>query len=208
MGIKQADDALSSIIELAERVDGIHERDYTKALESALPQATREARRYLVANYRESGVKTQSGELLRGIKRAVLSVDKGKGGSYVRVAMPSGKDKAFYVAANSVNYGRVNSKALGGSENKSGAKKRRKLKSSIQKGKRGGRLASAGADLSYDTKSIGKTKAGSAKVDTTLGSATVTKAFDFYKLKEAQRKKIQNTLLTGAQEYLEEKLSK
>jgi len=178
------------------------------ALESAKPRATREARKYLVQNYRASGVETQSGELLRGIKKAVLSIDAGKsGGAFVKVSMPSGKDKKFYVAANSVNYGRVNSKSLKG-DSRADAKRRQRLKASVAKGTKGSRLKSAGAGLSYDAETVGSTKAGSATVSTTLGSATVTKAFDFYKLKKSQGARVRDILLRGAQAFLEEKMSK
>ena len=208
MGIKQADDALTSIIELADKIDGIDKSDYMDALESAKPRATREARKYLVQNYRASGVETQSGELLRAIKKAELTIDNAKkGGTFVRVGMQPGKDKEFYVAANSVNYGRVTGRGIKGGGN-GGARKRRKLKDSIAKGGKGSKLKSAGAGLSYDAETVGSTKAGSATVSTTLGSATVTKAFDFYKLKKSQGARVRDILLRGAQAHLEEKLSK
>jgi hypothetical protein len=221
---RDADNALDAIIDLAERVDGIDNRDYVAALEHAAPQATQEARNALVSNYRASGVETRTGKLLRAIKGSILEVVVNKaGGAYVKVSMPSGKDKNFYIAANSVNYGRVNSKDFDVKEEriqrsiagpyekvgirKAGAKRRQKLKASIHN-KKGGRLVNAAQGLSYDAKAVGKTKAGSAKVDTTLGSATVTKAFDFFKLKQSQKLKISRILFKGARAYLEEKLSR
>jgi len=221
---RDADNALDAIIDLADRVDGIDNRDYVKALEHAAPQATQEARNALVSNYRASGVKTRTGELLRALKRSILEVQVTKGGgAYVKVSMQSGKDKKFYISANSVNYGRVNSKdfdvkedrmqrSIGGRMEKvgirkAGAKRRQKLKASLQK-KGGSRLVNAAQGLSYDAKAVGKTKAGSTTVETTLGSATVTKAFDFFRLSGSQKAKISRILFKGARAYLEEKLSK
>ena len=223
--VRSADDSLQAIIRMTERVGDIDQQDYIDALKSAVPEARREAQKQLKANYNASGVKTRTGRLLRAITNSLMEVfiDK-KGSGRVKVSLPGGKDKDFYVAANSVNYGRVNSKdfdikttktvrsiegpLITREQSRAGRKRRQKLKEKVQKGLGKGRLVNVARGLAVDASKTRTTKAGSAIVETTLGTATVTKAFDFYKLSPSQELKIVRVLYKGAREYLERMFQK
>jgi len=222
--LKNAEGAIDSILTLVDSVGEISPRDYMKALESAAPEATILARKFLAANYKRAGVKTRSGDLLNGIKASIIEFQSARGGKVsARASMPTGKDKKFYKAANSVNYGRLNSKEFdvsrertqrgigGGLETvnvrKVGAKRREKLKRKVQGGSKG-RLVVAGQGLAYDASKATKTNAGSTVVNTTMGSATVTKAFNFFTFTPQQEAKLRRVLIWGATEYLNEKLGR
>jgi len=221
--VRDADDALEAIISMAKSVEDINQDDYAEALDDAVPFVVGEARRMLVANYNSSGVKTRSGDLLKAIKRSFLEVFiDDRGGAFFKASMPPELPDSFYIRANAVNYGRVNSsdfnrvslRDVRNIENsgrtvravrKVGAKRRRKLKDKIQRGNLKG-LVKPAKGLSFSATATSKTKAGSTVVKTSLGTATVTKAFLYYYLLGSQKARLRRALVRRARGILEEKL--
>ena len=69
-------------------------------------------------------------------------------------------------------------------------------------------VVKAAQGLSFRGAEVGRTKAGSAKVDTTLGTATVTKAFDYYNLKPSKKQRVVGAIFREARNVLREKIRK
>ena len=209
--------ALDELIEGSKKISGIGRQQYINAIESGIPAAQREARRQLSRSFAMSGVKSQTGELLRAIKGSILRFKTGSNGGYLEISMPSGKSQKFYKRANSINYGRVNSQDFDVSEEKLirsigggtttqqyrtvGKRARQSLKKTVQKGRPVKRGQKIGSLLQVESESR-KTTSGSTIVETNLGTATVTKAYNYYKLNRGQLANVRLKLYEGIEEYL------
>ena len=209
--------ALDELIEGSKKISGIGRQQYINAIESGIPAAQREARRQLARSFAMSGVKSKTGELLRAIKGSILRFKTGTSGGYLEISMPSGKSQKFYKRANSINYGRVNSQDFDVSEEKLirsigggtttqqyrtvGKRARQSLKKTVQKGRPVKRGQKIGSLLQVESESR-KTTSGSTIVETNLGTATVTKAYNYYKLNRGQLANVRLKLYEGIEEYL------
>lgn len=211
--IRDAIKGLDGIIQIAENARGIGPSDIRSAVEEGIPDAQKLARKYLAQNYRRSGLKVRTGELLGMIKRSVLSLtNAGTKRISLVLSMPAGKTKKDYQKANALNYGAVRRPA-DSVLNARGATGRRivgdkrlaNLKSKVQNGKASESFTQIGADLGVRVS--GKTKAGSVEVDTTLGKATVTKAWKYFQITNAQLDEIRDLLFNGALEALTAKIT-
>jgi len=200
---------LDGIIAIADNAKGIGPTQIRDAMESGIPEAQKLTRKYLVGSLRSSGIKSITGSLLGMIKRSVVSIiDPNSKRVALRVSAPSGLTKKDYQKMNSLNYGAVrrpknsilNAKGAGG-RRLVGDKQLSNLKSKAQSGK----VSSAFTQVSRDIGARvtgGKTSAGSTQVDTTLGTVSVTKAWKFFKLSNAQLDKIKEILFNSAMEVL------
>lgn len=217
---------LDRLIGVAKELENLDQQDYVDAFTLGIPEAEKMAGRFLKANFASSGVKSNTGDLLKAVANPTMTVSTKKDGVFVNVQPAPGNTNKMFTILSSVNYGRVNSKDFDvtttrpstmaekaanfgrptTSRRSVGAKGRANLKNAVQNlGNKQG-VIKAGRGLSFSSASIEKTKAGSTKVSTSGGSATVTKAFDFYHLKPSQSRQVLGVLFRGAAEHLKKKV--
>jgi hypothetical protein len=215
---RTAGPALDALIKMSDDLASIDVNDYQMALQAALPEAEKVARREMLRTYNNSAVKTRTGKLKSLIANALVTIGNFKGTSWITIGLQAGASKEDYIAANSVNYGRVNSKDFGRTTEKVvrgisgqkvtkqyrtvGDKRRKKLKSNVQSGSTKSNIARG---MTLTGAKVGRTKAGSAKVETSLGSATITKAFNCFTLKAGQKALIRNALIERTLQILRER---
>jgi hypothetical protein len=215
---------LDRLIGFAEEIGNLDQQDYIDAFKVGVPEAQKMAGQFLSANLASSGVKSNTGDLAKAVGNPAMSVVASKDGVYVHVQPDPKNTNRMFTILSSVNYGRVNSEAFdettvrrqraigGGFETVKvknvGDKNRRNLKNKLQNlGSKQG-IVKAGRGLSFGTGSLGKTRAGSTTVETSRGRATVTKAFDYYKISPSQSRQILGVLFRGAAEHLKSKIKK
>jgi hypothetical protein len=217
--IETAVSDLDELIAMADRIGSVSGGDYMLALRSALPEARDVAVRELVKSYVASGVQTKSGATLSAVKNSDVRISDSKGRARIQIFMKSsGGGDQFYRYANSVNYGRVNSKDLDSAvesiyskvtgartRKRYGQNTKRNLKNKIENSNGKG-IISVGRGLTANKGTIQTTDAGSKKVQTNMGSATVTKAFNYFYLSPGQKASVRIAITDGAKKYLEEKL--
>jgi hypothetical protein len=213
--------SLQQLADFASAIDSIGPSDVRKALEIGAQEAEATAQGFAVKNFNASGVKSRTGELKRAVGNSRLQlIGGGRGASLLNFGLDPGKDKDFYVRANAVNYGAIRTpegnqgtlkevQAISGGKTVQlyrniGKRRRLKLKKALQSGiKTGSRAQKIAKGLTLDTESVKVSKAGSVSARTSLGSVTVTKAFDFFKLSKSQTRQIVNEVIAEAIFYLE-----
>jgi len=203
--------ALDSVESLAERLQGISDRDGVRALEAGLPGATRLTRRFLREAYNSSGLGKKSGDLYRAVGKAEVELKVNKTGrSGLRISFPNVGDEKFYTYAGATNYGATHGlKDVGGdSYGKVGQRRRKQLKTKLERLRPGGRAVSAGQNLILDAHSVKVNKYGSKVADTNLGRVTVTKAYNYFKLTPSKQKRVIGELFEGARVYLDNVIKK
>jgi len=215
---------LDDLIGMAEDIASLNEKDYEEAIEAGIPAGEKIGRKFLLNSLKRSGIKRRSGDLRTAVAKSNLLFFPGGKGGMLRFYLGSDQGKDLYTYANALNYGRVNSsefnqvtlkdvqriKYAGTTVKpyrKVGAKRRKKLKNKVHGGS-SGNLVKAANGLSYKGGTLSKTKAGSVVVETTLGTATVTKAFDFYKIKGSKEKRVLGEIFQVAREHLRAKIKK
>ena len=201
VAIGNADVTLNKLLELTASIDSIGEAEVNEALRVATKQAEPIAQRFAVSNFSASGVDSKSGKLRQEVAKSqlIFSERSGGGRSTLVFMMTRGLAKKEYIKANSVNYGAVRSK----SKLKISAGRREKLKRAIQSGVNASSgIQRVGRNLNINT-NVSKTAFGSTEVNTSLGSATVTKAFNFFGLKREQKSEITAMVLNNAIAYIE-----
>ena len=202
--IRDGFDALDQIVAIAENAQNIGPSDVRRAMDTGVKEAERVARKHLVTNYKRSGLKRRTGELLGMIKRSVLSiVSGGNSRAGILLAFPGGLTKEQYQKANSLQYGAVRA-SKGSILSQRGAngrfligeKQRAKLKGAAQSMKPGDAFVQASRDISL--RGVGKTENGSTMVDTPAGTATVTKAWNYFYLDNRQLTEVKDIIFQRA----------
>ena len=210
--------ALQKLSDLAESIDSIGPSELRKALEFGAQEAEGMAQDFAVRNYNASGVKTRSGDLKSAVSNARLQVANK---SLLRFSLEPGKKKDFYIRANAVEYGAIRTAegskgTLKNVRNISdtgtttqlhrniGKRRRSALKKSLQgKIEKGSSTQKVARGLSLDTGSVKVTKAGSVSGQTSLGKVSVTKAHDYFKLRQGQMKLVVDEVISEAYFFLE-----
>lgn len=205
--------SLDNLLRMAEQAKNIGPRDLRQAVQVGMPKAERMAQKFLSVQYQKSGLSRRTGQLLNMLKRAKLQIiDPATSRVSLFLSMPSGMDKKDYVKASSLNYGAVR----GGKDsalNERGATGRRLIGSkTLQKLKSRAQVMKSGTFQKISSNlgvsgEVGKTKAGSTTLNTTAGSATVTKAHRFFFLTDKQISEIKGVIFGSAMEYLQAKIT-
>lgn len=211
--IRAGVDGLERLMKLAENASNIGPRELRQAVQVGVPEAERMARKYLASRLQRSGVGRKTGQLMNMIKRSTLSIiDPASSRVSLTISMPGGMDKKDYIKANSLNYGAVRggkgsllSQKGATGRHLIGETQRRKLKAAAGTTKSGDFYRSVSRDIS--ARSVQKTDNGSTVLDTTVGKATVTKAFKFFWLSDKQIDTIKNVVFGSAMEYLQAKIT-
>ena len=212
--IETAISDLDKLIAVSDEINSLGREDYIYALDYAMPFAEKVAVRELLMSYAESGVQTKSGAMLNAVRNAGVRVASTTGKGKIEIYMKLGKGDNFYRYANSVNYGRVNSKDID-SHTKTintkfgqkaiklaGQKTKKNLKNKVQSNTKGG-LIKSGRSISFIGGSVKENKSGSKEVETTLGKATITKAFKYFYLSPGQKASVRIAVYKHAKEYLD-----
>ena len=213
MAIDNAINGLDGIIAIANNANGISSGDIRSAMRAGIPEATQMARGFLVSQYRKSGLKTRTGNLLKMIKKSIITLtDSGQGGVKMILAMPGGRSREEYTKASSLNYGsvRTGKDSLFRAKSSTGRKligeaQIRNLKSAGQNSRPSQSFRQVSRDIGV--RNTGEqTKNGSAILDTTAGRVIVTKAYKFYYLLDEQIDAIKAVIFNGAMERLTAKI--
>jgi hypothetical protein len=211
--MRSAFDAMDGIIKLANNANNIGPRDIRQSMQVGVPRAEKMARGFLGKNYRRSGLKVRTGQLIGMVRRAALSiVDPVSSRVALVLSMPAGMTKQDNTKASSVNYGSVRDGkgsllgATGATGRKLiGERQRRNLKSFGQATKGSEAFQQVSRDVGV--RGVGTTKNGSAVLDTTAGRATVTKAWKYFFLTDSQLEAVKSVIFNSAMEHLMAKIS-
>ena len=211
--IRAAMDSLDGIIALANNSQNVGARDIRNAMQIGVPKAEKMAQGFLVKSYRRSGLKVRTGQLIGMLRRSTLSIiDATTSRVALVIAMPAGMKPKDYAKAGSVNYGSVrhSKTSLLNAQNSKGNKligerQRRNLKGVAGSIKSSDHFTQASRDIGV--RGVGTTANGSKILDTTVGQATVTKAWNYFHLTDQQIDKIKEVIFQDAWAHLMTKIT-
>ena len=209
--------SLERLADMASAIEGIGPTELKRALEFGAKEAEPLAQEYAVRNYNKSGVKTRTGKLKSAVSNSRLIM---AGKAMLNFSLEPGKKEDFYIRAGAVEYGAIRTpegnkgtlktiQAIPGGKTTQlhrniGKRRRAKVKQTLQgEVNKKNRLQKVGQGLTLDTASVKVSKAGSVTGQTSLGSVTVTKAFDYFKLSNRQKAVIVNEVVKEAWFFIE-----